>query len=374
MWWISYRGEGKSGIDNIGVFEDDGTPRREHPLLLDPSPDAQPLHIARGFALIGDDLYIANAWRKDSHVVRYRRRGDTFHFADIVVTTQDVSAMVHPFDIELGDDGRLYVSCQDTNTVIAILPETRNPAPVAVHLSKTFPMGNFLPGTLVASSQGRLPEVGDRAPRDVPSPQGLEVVLDVHGRPRHSVRGIIVHRRHLYVADEAGDAVKIFEVESGLLVGQIRGKKLRKPVHLILHGETLFIGAAGTGSILAYDIPNRTQRGTFKARTVIDRKLDAPSGFAIGPDGDLYVAERIHQRVRRFSLTGKKKKALIDHLPDMPEFLVHVPDDQATSVREGNNVVPRDRILARSSVVGAYEPTGLGADVTRHGLGGGAPH
>ena len=116
MWWISYRGEGKSGVDNIGVFEDDGTPRKEHPLLLDPSPDAHPLHIARGFALVGDDLYIANAWRKDSHVVRYRRHGDTFHFADLVVTTQDVAAMVHPFDIELGDDGRLYVSCQDTNT------------------------------------------------------------------------------------------------------------------------------------------------------------------------------------------------------------------------------------------------------------------
>ncbi len=28
MWWISYRGEGKAGVDNIGVFEDDGTPRK----------------------------------------------------------------------------------------------------------------------------------------------------------------------------------------------------------------------------------------------------------------------------------------------------------------------------------------------------------
>ena len=75
MWWISYRGEGKTGVENIGVFEDDGTPRKEHPLLLDPSPKAHPLHIARGFALVGDDLYIANAWRRDSHVARYRRRG-----------------------------------------------------------------------------------------------------------------------------------------------------------------------------------------------------------------------------------------------------------------------------------------------------------
>ena len=110
---------------------------------------------------------------------------------------------------------------------------------MAAHLRASFPDGNFLPGTLVASSRGRLPDVGEHAPLDVPSPQGLKVVLDVHGRPRHSVRGIIAYRRHLYVADEAGDAVKIFELKSGQFVARIKGKKLAKPVHLILHGDTL---------------------------------------------------------------------------------------------------------------------------------------
>jgi hypothetical protein len=218
------------------------------------------------------------------------------------------------------------VSCQDTNTVVAILPRTRQPAPVAAHLRQTFPDGHFLPGTLVASSRGQLPEVGERPPLNVPSPQGLKVVLDEHGKPRHSVRGIIVHRKHLYVADEAGDAVKVFEVASGRLVARLRGRKLTQPVHLILHGDTLYIGAAGSGSILAFDIPAKAPRGKLKARAVIDGKLKAPSGFAIGPDGDLYVAERIKQRVRRFSAKGKKKGTFIAGLPDMPEFLVHVPD------------------------------------------------
>jgi hypothetical protein len=327
VWWISYRGEGKIGVENIGVFEDDGTPCKQHPLLLDLSPDAQPLHIARGFAQIGDDLYLASAWRKDSHVARYRRCGGTYRFVDVVVSSKHVSAMVHPFDVELGDDGKLYISCQDTNTVLAIVPTTRKPVPVAPHLRKTFPDGHFLPGTLVASSHGRLPEYGDHAALDVPSPQGLGVVLDVHGRPRHSVRGIIVHRGHLYVADEAGDMVKIYKIASGRLVAHIKGKKLAKPVHLILHGETLYIGAAGTGSILAYDIPTSPPQGKLKARVVIDGKLKAPSGFAIGPDGDLYVAERFDQRVRRFSLKGKRKGTFIEGLPDMPEFLVHVPNE-----------------------------------------------
>jgi hypothetical protein len=324
VWWISYRGESGHGVDNIGVFEDDGSPRKKHPLLLDPSPAAQPLHIARGFALVGDDLYIANAWRKDSHIALYHRHGDTFRFKEVLANTKQVAAMVHPFDVELGDDGRIYVSCQDTNTVVSLVPETRKPAPVAAHLLKHYPDGKFLPGTLVASSRGSLPEYGDHMPPDVPAPLGLRVVLDKRGMPRHSVRGIIVHRKHLYVADEAADAVKVFDVHSGELMARITGQGLKAPVHLILHGETLYIGATGSGSILALDLKSMPL-SELKARVVIDGKLDAPSGFAIGPDGDLYVAERKKQRVRRFSPEGKKKGTFIDNLPDMPEFLVYVP-------------------------------------------------
>src|SRR5271163_3567359 len=325
VWWISYRGESGHGVDNIGVFEDDGSPRKMHPLLLDPSPAAHPLHIARGFALVGDDLYIANAWRKDSHIALYHRHGDTFRFKEVLAKTEHVAAMVHPFDVELGDDGRIYVSCQDTNTVVALVPESRKPAPVGAHLRKHYPNGKFLPGTLVASSQGSLPEYGDLSPLDVPPPLGLRVVLDKHGKPRHSVRGIVVYREHLYVADEAADAVKVFHVKSGELMARITARELAAPVHLTLHGETLYISASGSGSILALDLKSTPPRGEIGARVVIDGKLDAPSGFAIGPDGDLYVAERKKQRVRRFSPKGKKKGTFIDNLPDMPEFLVYVP-------------------------------------------------
>jgi hypothetical protein len=325
VWWISYRGESGHGIDNIGVFEDDGSPRKEHPLLLDPAPSAHPLHIARGFALVGDDLYIANAWRKDSHIALYQRHGYTFRLKEVLAKTEQVAAMVHPFDVELGDDGRIYISCQDTNTVVSLVPKTRKPALVAAHLRKQYPKGKFLPGTLVASSHGSLPEYGDRTSFDVPSPLGLKVVLDKRGKPRHSVRGIIAYRKHLYVADEAGDAVKVFDVRSGKLLAHITGRLLKAPVHLILHGETLYIGASRSGSILALDLTAKRPSGELKARMVIDNKLNSPSGFAIGPDGDFYVAERKKRRVRRFSVMGKKKGTFIENLPDMPEFLVYVP-------------------------------------------------
>jgi DNA-binding beta-propeller fold protein YncE len=327
VWWISYRGEGRSGLDNIGVFEDDGRPRARHPLLLNPSARAKPLHIPRGFALAGDDLYIANAWRRDSHVAHYRRDAQGgFRYAGMLLTSRQAPALVHPFDIDLGDDGRLYMSNQDTNTVIALDPATRRHLEIAPHLRSAFPDADFLPGTVVASSQGRLPDVRRHQPADVPAPQGLEVVLDVHGKPRHSVRGIVAARGHLYVADEAGDAVKVFELASGRLVARIKGKRMKKPVHLVLHQGTLYIGAAGSGCILAYTLGEAPPAGKIKPRTVIDGKLQSPSGFAIGPDGDLYVAERLHQRVRRFGPDGQKKGVFIDALPDMPEFLVHVPD------------------------------------------------
>ena len=274
---------------------------------------------------MGDDLYIANAWRKDSHIARYHRHGDTFRFREMLARTGQVAAMVHPFDVELGDDGRVYVSCQDTNTVLAFIPTIRKLAPVAAHLLKRYPKGKFLPGTLAASSQGRLPAYGDLTPGMCRRPLGLAVVLDKRGKPRHSVRAIVVHRKHLYVADEAADAVKVFNVKTGELVARIKNHALEAPVHLVLHGETLYIGASGSGSILALDLPRTPPKGKLKARVVIDGKLDAPSGFAIGPDDHIYVAERKKKRVRRFSSKGKKKGTFIDDLPDMPEFLVYVP-------------------------------------------------
>ena len=168
----------------------------------------------------------------------------------------------------------------------------------------------------------------------MPAPLGLKVVLDKHGKPRHSVRGIIVHRKHLYVADEAGDAVKIFEVKSGRLVARIKGSKLAKPVHLILHGDTLYIGAAGTGSILAYDIPAKAPQGKLKARMVIDGKLDAPSGFADRPRRRSLRRRAQEAAGSALFREGKKKGTFIDDLPDMPEFLVHVPDQPAAAARK----------------------------------------
>jgi sugar lactone lactonase YvrE len=120
--------------------------------------------------------------------------------------------------------------------------------------------------------------------------------------------------------------VKVFALRTGELVARITGKRMRSPVHMILHDGVLYVSALRSGSVLAYDLPSRPPRGKLKARVVIKDKLDAPAGIAVGPDGDLYVAERKKKRVRRFTMEGKKVGTFICDLPDMPEFLVHIPD------------------------------------------------
>ncbi len=46
----------------------------------------------------------------------------------------------------------------------------------------------------------------------------------------------------------------------------------------------------------------------------------------VGPDGDICIAARFNRRGRRFSVKGKRKGTFIEGFPDMPELLVHVPD------------------------------------------------
>ena len=68
-----------------------------------------------------------------------------------------------------------------------------------------------------------------------------------------------------------------------------------------------------------------TPRGKVKAPVVIDPKLKPLSGFSIGPDGDLYAAERFDRGVKRFAINGKRSGTFVDGLPDMYEF----PDRRA---------------------------------------------
>ena len=55
-------------------------------------------------------------------------------------------------------------------------------------------------------------------------------------------------------------------------MAHISGPELKAPVHLIRHGERLYIGASGTGSILALDLTSSLPSGNLKAARGSRRK------------------------------------------------------------------------------------------------------
>src|SRR5215472_14478970 len=87
----------------------------------------------------------------------------------LFVTAQDVSAMVHPFDIELGDDGRLYVSCQSS-------PSCRRPA---IRRPWRFTFPRLSPGEISCQAPSSHPAEGDGLASQPPGIGAVVVIGDV---------------------------------------------------------------------------------------------------------------------------------------------------------------------------------------------------
>ena len=227
VWWISYRGEGKAGVDNIGVFEDDGTPRKKHPLLLDPSPRRAPaahrtrLRARRGRPLHRQRLAPGQPRRAlpppRRHVPLRRHGGDDqARFRDGPSLRRGAGRRRPPLRLVPGHEHGRRDPAEDAQ---ARLPSRRT-------WQETFPKGNFLPGTLVASSRGQ-PARGAATARscNVPAPQGLKVVLDdARQAPALGARDHRAPQAPLR-RGRGGRRVKVFEVASGRLVARIRAQQ-----------------------------------------------------------------------------------------------------------------------------------------------------
>jgi outer membrane protein assembly factor BamB len=329
MWLISFHG-GEEGTNNIHVHHDTGKPH-DHPALL-PTGHADPdLRELRAFRSVGTRLYVVRAYNQESAVLRYARRPDgRYVFDRVFASTRTVPALVHPYDVAADADGRLYVSSQDTNVVTG-LDASGTTLPVASHLATSDRAARvgLAAGTMVASSVGALPGAAHPAP-DVPRPQGLGVTFDDAHRRRvvSSVRGVLCHAGHLYVADEPENAVKVYVLATGALRAQIAGPNLREPVQLLLNASDgrLYIGSKGNDSILTCPVAGSAPVGRVEPRTFIDGKVKHVSGMAFDAAGRFYAAERRARRIRMFPPDGRGAgDDFITGLPDEPEFIHHVP-------------------------------------------------
>jgi hypothetical protein len=329
MWLISFHG-GEEGTNNIHAYHDTGKPH-DHPALLPTGHGDPDLRELRAFRIVGMRLYVVRAYNKESAVLRYARTPDgRYVFDRVFASTHTAPALVHPYDIAVNGHGHLYVSSQDTNVVMGF-DASGATLPIASHLATTdrAPGAGFAAGTIVASYVGALPGTAHRAP-DVPRPQGLGVTFDdAHGRRvANSVRGVLCHEGHLYVADEPENAVKVYVLASGALRAQIAGPNLREPVQLLLNASDgrLYIGSKGNDSILTCPVAHSVPVGKVEPRTFIDGKVKHVSGMAFDDAGRFYAAERTARRIKMFPPDGRGAgDDFITGLPDDPEFIHHVP-------------------------------------------------
>ena len=324
MWLVTFHGGAKCSTNNVLAYDDSG---KELGAALKVDSSSPALQELRGLALVGTSLYVVNGYKACSQVLVYVPHGGSTYRFDGVYASTELTAMLHPYDLTFDSAGRCYVSNQDTNVVVGLSgPNAPLPSPTSL------PPG-VLPGTIVASSIGALPDVSP-VPPDVPEPQGLGVkCIDKSGnkvdcttkdaRVKHSVRGVVAYDDLLCVADEAADAVKVYDLGTGELTGQIAGGELESPVQLLLQGSTLYIG--GGGAVTCYDLSQPFPPGPVTPDTY-KKGLEEVSGIAFDAGGTFYAAERSAKTVLKFSHKHPAGEPFIKGLCDEPEFILYVPD------------------------------------------------
>lgn len=92
---------------------------------------------------------------------------------------------------------------------------------------------------------------------------------------------------HLYVSDMGNDAIKVLDAQSLVVLGEFGRGELRAP-HDVTFDRTgrLLVADTGNDRIAAYEVDGPKGR---LAATVISG-LAGPEGVAVGPGGELYVA------------------------------------------------------------------------------------
>jgi hypothetical protein len=312
VWYVTFHGgEGAHAWNNIHRFDSDGEPLGKG-LAAHSLPDGVKLRELRGFVFGPDgDLYIANAYKDASQVLRFEGAPDrdgVHLFREVFVAQHKTNpGLAHPFDVTFGPDGHLFVPSQDTNVVGRYFgpqategpPGTPMPHPAAL---REHAAADLLPGTFVPS----------------------------HKHANHGVRAV---RRaifgpdgDLYVADRDSDSVKRYDADSGALRREYTHDHLAAPVHLVFRpGDgALLIGSRDRDQVFALDTTGGDLTPLIKPGA---GGLKAPSGMTFGPDGMLYVCSREGRQVLRFdAATGEPDtKPFIDDLGDFPEFIALGP-------------------------------------------------
>ncbi len=212
----------------------------------------------------------------------------------LAVESPENPLLSHPYGMTRGPDGSIYVSCQDSSTVLRY--------------------GNPL------SDQGGRPITA--WPK-----VGAACWIPPHKHHKHGLhapRGIAFGwDDHLYVSDR-DKGISAWNAK-GTFVRVVADKDsgLIKPIQIVFDSQQrLFIGDRGAHTVWIMDGPDSKPR-RFIPEDTHQPKL--PSALAIDEDW-LYVGDRDRREIRRYRLSDgtPDEKIWLRDLPDSPEFLLNV--------------------------------------------------
>jgi hypothetical protein len=316
---VTFHG-GSNGQANAAAYDESGTLVSSS--VLEPLPAEAEL---RGLALVGGGLlWVANGSKTSSAILAYSGSGSSYSGGQPVASYPAVDSLWHPFDFTFSFDPaarRCYVSNQDTNAVarfgVAVDGKSMSPAPLAPALP---PEGTFLDGTFVASSDGNLPGVRPTTP--IPDTAGGLDVSIKSGKITHSVRGVLWTNGALYVADEPGNVVRVYDINGSYLGCS---SMLERPVHLLAADGVLY-ASAEPGVYSAKLNPDQPASLQFPAQPNI--ALPGAAGMAFAATGSLYVANRLESKIYAFPNVSSSSAATATSFPVLanPEFLLDVED------------------------------------------------
>ncbi|MEE2906414.1 MAG: hypothetical protein VX527_01135 [Planctomycetota bacterium] len=207
---------------------------------------------------------------------------------------QQDSLLIHPYDMVQAPGGDIFVTCQDSATVL------RFSGPVAKQPGQ--PLGNYPsigPGCFVP------PRTSD--PKGLKDPRGLAIGPD----------GL------LYVVDRGDASITAWNMKDGSFVRTVASSKdgLIKPIQIIFsQSGHMFVGDRGAHTVWVAQHPDS------KLKHFISKETDRPqlpSALAVD-DKWLYVGDRQTKTIQRFNLEDgtPEEPAWLGRLPDEPEFLI----------------------------------------------------
>jgi hypothetical protein len=307
--------------------------------LLDMPKPADKHNELRDVKLASDgNLYVVNSYKDASVIWQIPSGGLTKKQSPQVFTGASIVPSIdHPFAVAFDSQMTYcYISNQDTNVVVRVYG-SGSKCGQAAPINGSIPGSDFLPGTFVASQLGILPP-GDSgpAPSGVPSKDGGLAYSPSSGPPlSNSVRGVAVIGSMLYVADEVGDCVRLYDTGTGKYQKTLNDPNglITGPVHLLASGTMLYITSASqNGSVLSYDTTGGTGTSNTSLRAIITG-ITTPSGLTQDSRGNLYVASRTGQYINLYtynsennSYTPSPGNPVLDSglLVDQPEFVLWV--------------------------------------------------